>query len=49
MTKREGAISILKGIDPNGAYTDDECIAEGLEPMTLEEALELIKFLEGEE
>jgi hypothetical protein len=48
MTTREGAISILMGIDPNGTWSDEDCIAEGLEPLTLEEALEEIKRLEGE-
>jgi hypothetical protein len=49
MTTREGAISILKNIDPNGTWSDEDCIAEGIEPLTLEEALAEIKRLESEE
>ena len=48
MTTREGAISILMSIDPNGTWSDEDCIAEGLEPLTLDEAMAMIKFLEGE-
>jgi len=48
MTTREGAISILMSIDPNGTWSDEDCEAEGLEPTTLEEALAMIKELEGE-
>ena len=48
MTTREGAISILKGIDPSGTWSDEDCIAEGLEPLTLAEALAMIRELEGE-
>lgn len=48
MTTREGAISILKSIDPNGTWSDEDCEAEGLEPLTLDEALAEIKRLEGE-
>ena len=47
-TTREGAISILKGIDPNGTWSDEDCAAEGVEPLTLAEAMEMIKILEGE-
>jgi len=49
MTTREGAISILMSIDPNGTWSDEDCIAEGLEPLTLAEALDMIKILEGEQ
>jgi hypothetical protein len=49
MTTREGAISILMSIDPNGTWSDEDCIAEGLEPLTLAEALEMIRELESEE
>ena len=49
MTTREGAISILKSIDPNGTWSDEDCIAEGIEPLTLEEALAEMKRLESEE
>jgi hypothetical protein len=49
MTTREGAISILIGIDPNGTWSDEDCIAEGLEPLTLDEAMEMIRVLESEE
>jgi hypothetical protein len=49
MTTRKGAISILVGIDPNGTWSDEDCIAEGLEPLTLDEAMEMIKELEGEQ
>jgi len=48
MTTRQGAISILKSIDPNGTWSDEDCIAEGIEPLTLEEALEMIREMEGE-
>jgi len=48
MTTREGAISILVGIDPNGTWSDEDCIAEGLEPLTLDEAMAMIRELEGE-
>jgi len=48
MTTREGAISILMSIDPNGTWSDEDCQAEGLEPLTLDEALEQIRILEGE-
>jgi hypothetical protein len=49
MSTREGAISILRAIDPNGTWSDEDCIAEGIEPLTLDEALEMIKILEGEQ
>ncbi len=49
MTTRVGAISILMSIDPNGTWSDEDCIAEGIEPLTLEEAMAMIKELEGEE
>jgi hypothetical protein len=49
MTTREGAISILMGIDPNGTWSDEDCAAEGIEPITLEEAMAMIKELESEE
>jgi hypothetical protein len=48
MTTRAGAISILKGIDPNGVWSDEDCIAEGIEPLTLDEAMAMIKEMEGE-
>jgi hypothetical protein len=48
MTTRKGAISILMDLDPNGTWSDEDCIAEGLEPLTLDEAMAMIKFLEGE-
>jgi hypothetical protein len=49
MTTREGAISILMGLDPNGTWSDADCIAEGIEPLTLAEALAEIERLEGAE
>jgi hypothetical protein len=48
MTTRQGAISTLMSIDPNGTWSDEDCVAEGVEPLTSEEALEMIKILEGE-
>ena len=46
---RESLIKVLLSIDPNGCYTDEDCIANGYRPLTAEEALELIKELEGAE
>lgn len=46
---RESLIRILLSIDPNGCYTDEDCEANGYKPLTAEEALELIKELEGAE
>jgi hypothetical protein len=48
MTTRQGAISILMSIDPNGTWSDEDCAAEGIEPLTLDEAMEMIRELEGE-
>jgi hypothetical protein len=49
VTTRKGAISILMGIDPNGTWSDEDCIAEGIEPLTLEEAMAMIRELESDE
>lgn len=46
---RNALIRILLSIDPNGCYTDSDCEANGYKPLTAEEALELIKELEGAE
>jgi hypothetical protein len=48
MTTREGAISTLMSIDPNGVWSDEDCAAEGIEPLSLEEAMAMIRELEGE-
>jgi hypothetical protein len=48
MTTREGAISILMSIDPNGTWSDEDCIAEGIAPLTLDEAMAMIRELESE-
>jgi hypothetical protein len=49
MTTRKGAIRTLMSIDPNGTWSDEDCIAEGIEPLTLDEAMEMIRELESEE
>lgn len=46
---RESLIRVLISIDPNGCYTDSDCEVNGYEPLTAEEALELIRELEGAE
>lgn len=40
---RQACIAWLCQNDPNGCYTDEDCHAEGMEPMTLVEALAIIK------
>ena len=44
---REQLIALLQANDPNGIYTDADCEAEGLQPLTREECLDLI-FTEAE-
>lgn len=46
---RHELIRVLISIDPNGCYTDEDCEANGYRPLTADEALELIRELEGEE
>ena len=36
---REGILAFLQEIDPNGSWTDSASAAEGLEPLTFDEAL----------
>jgi hypothetical protein len=36
------------GIDPSGTWSDEDCMAEGLDPLTLAEALAEIQRLEEE-
>lgn len=43
---RDALIRVLITIDPNGCYTDSDCEANGYEPLSAEEALELIRELE---
>lgn len=38
---REDCIAWLVGNDPNGVYLDGDCVAEGLKPLTHEQALAL--------
>ena len=39
---RETLIKVLKWNDPNGIYSDEDSEAEGLDPITKEEAIEII-------
>lgn len=41
--KRESLIDWLCWNDSNGVFRDEDCKAEGMEPMTKKEALDLIK------
>lgn len=49
---RETILQFLQEMDPNGCWTDDASYAEGLEPLTYDEALieleDMIKELEFE-
>jgi hypothetical protein len=49
---RETILQFLQEMDPNGSWTDDASYAEGLEPLTYDEALieleDMIKELEFE-
>jgi hypothetical protein len=40
---REECIAWLIANDRNGCYSDEDCIAEGLQPLTHAEALQLIR------
>ena len=40
---REEVIKWLQGNDPNGSYSDDDALAEGWNPMTLEQARESMR------
>lgn len=50
---REGIVAFLQEIDPDGAWTDSASMAEGLEPLTFDEALielqDVIAELEAEQ
>ena len=39
---RETLIKVLEWNDPNGIYNDEESEAEGLDPITKKEAIEII-------
>jgi len=39
---RETLIEVLEWNDPNGIYSDEDSEAEGLDPITKEEAIEII-------
>lgn len=36
---REAILDFLQEIDPNGSYTDSASFADGLEPLTFDDAL----------
>lgn len=48
---RETILQFLQEMDPNGSWTDEASYAEGLEPLTYDEALieleDMIKELEA--
>jgi hypothetical protein len=48
---RENIVQFLQEMDPNGSWTDEASYAEGLEPLTYDEALleleDMIKELEA--
>lgn len=50
---REAILEFMQEIDPNGTWTDGTSLADGLEPLTFDEALielqEVIEELEAEQ
>ena len=50
---REGILDFLQEVDPNGSWTDAASVAEGMDPLTFDEALielqEAIDELETEQ
>ena len=40
-------IATLQRLDPNGTYSDADSIADGMEPLTVIEAVELVSTIMG--